>query len=99
MGGGTKGPAMCSDAAIKLDDALQRQRARAANHPHGQPGKVLGCHGWSPIMKALPYLDYNNFWIIPMAHALLYGVVRSFWKLILTKPAAGEQNACALERM
>lgn len=50
-------------------------------------------------MKALPYLDYNNFWIIPMAHALLYGVVRSFWKLILTKPAAGEQNACALKRM
>ncbi len=85
------GPHFCSDPAIKLTAEAQKQRGNAveAPPPGSMPGRVVGCHGYSPIMRALSYLDYNNFWIIPMAHALLYGVVKGFWKLILSKPEPG----------
>jgi hypothetical protein len=40
--------------------------------------KVEGCHGMSPFIRKLPYADYNNLWIVPIGHNLLFGVVASF---------------------
>lgn len=37
-----------------------------------------GCHGMSPVVELLPYVDYNNVWIVPVGHCLLFGVVSNF---------------------
>ena len=37
-----------------------------------------GYKGVSFLHKALPYLSYIDAWIMPVAHALLYGVVKKF---------------------
>lgn len=49
-----------------------------------------GCHGVSPIIELLPYADYNNVFVVPICHALLYGPVKKFLELIVpsTAPAA-----------
>ena len=66
------------------------QRLRAPSVESGAArAKDAGCHGWSLPFKYLDYLDYNNLWVIPMSHALVYGVMKGFWKLLLTPPPSG----------
>lgn len=55
----------------------------------GTAAREVGCHGISPVLKHLDYADHNNIWIIPMAHALIYGAVKFFRRLLLTGPSAG----------
>jgi hypothetical protein len=45
----------------------------------------IGCHGVSPLISALGYLDYNNAFPVPIAHAGPYGVVKRFWNLIFSR--------------
>jgi hypothetical protein len=40
--------------------------------------KFEGCHGLSSIVEFLPYVDYNNVWIVPVGHCLLFGVTSNF---------------------
>lgn len=47
--------------------------------------KDMGCHGISPVVDALSYVHYNNLFPIPIAHAGPYGVVPTFWNLILSQ--------------
>ena len=47
--------------------------------------KHIGCHGTSILLKALPYIQPGNFFLVPFAHALLYGVVKDFWGRLLPK--------------
>lgn len=42
-----------------------------------------GAKGLSVIHYMLPYCDYNNLFIVPVAHVLLYGLVASFISYIL----------------
>jgi hypothetical protein len=37
-----------------------------------------GCKGLSPFVELLEYVDYNTIHLVPIAHALLYGVVADF---------------------
>lgn len=46
----------------------------------------LGCKGTSPF-AALPGYNQETFFHYPVAHALLYGVLRDFWRLVLRKPS------------
>lgn len=86
---GSWGKAFCSDDRIKLSDAEQWNRAQLVeNDP--RTARDWGCHGISPVVKHLKYVDYNNIWVMPMSHALIYGAVRQFWKLVLTPPPTGE---------
>lgn len=48
-----------------------------------------GCHGTSLIYQYLPYVDYNLVHIVPVAHAMLHGLIKDFWKLLLSKKEAG----------
>lgn len=36
--------------------------------------KEAGCSGVSVIPEELPYVSYNNLWLFPVCHALLFGV-------------------------
>ncbi len=86
---GSWGKAFCGADRIKLSDAEQTRRAQAVENKEGT-AKDLGCHGVSPVKKHLEYVDYNNIWVMPMSHALIYGAVRHFWKLLLTPPPSGK---------
>lgn len=71
----------------------ERQWARAISAGQPQnPARDVGAHGISTVLKHLDYADYNNIWIIPMSHALIYGAVKLFWRLLLTGPSAGENH-------
>jgi hypothetical protein len=50
----------------------------------------VGSNGISPFVAALPYVDYNNLFLVPIAHAGLCGVVKDFWYHVLSSPSRGE---------
>ena len=81
---------MCSDPDIKYSDHMQRLRGIAAELPAGEVDtSTLGCHGRNLFDKYLRYVCINNLHVIPLAHALLYGVLKDFLKYLLgTKKTA-----------
>lgn len=85
------GKAYCGTERIKVSHAKQWERAVRMEQP-GTAARDVGCHGISPVLKYLDYVDYNNIWVIPMSHALIYGAVKLFWGLLLTRPTAGEHT-------
>lgn len=50
----------------------------------------LGTLGRSIFMRELKYCDYNNLFVVPIAHAGLCGVVKDFWKVVLGTTARGQ---------
>lgn len=36
------------------------------------------------MTSTLPYVSYNNIFVVPTFHLLLHGVVKTFWKRIVT---------------
>jgi len=65
------------DALLYLTD--EEQVARAQLFEEGKhTSSELGCKGMSFFINKVHYLSYNNFFIVPIAHALLYGVVKKF---------------------
>jgi hypothetical protein len=47
-----------------------------------QAAKQQGCNGLSAIAD-ISYVSYNNIWVAPVIHMLLYGVVAEFLRHIL----------------
>ena len=93
------GKAYCGEDKTTTGDALsishdkQCERAmRVENDCTEANIRDLGCHGLSPAVRHLDYVDYNNLFVVPICHAVLYGIVKSFWKLLLTPPAAGDDT-------
>jgi len=72
----------CGDARIKYTHAQQVLRGRRAESGEVLP-KHIGCFGRSIFVKELDYVDSNNIWVAPIAHAGLYGVVKNFLSLVL----------------
>ena len=69
---------------LKLNDRKQRKRGEAIDKvAREQPkeakkaAKRLGVHG-STLFARLQYVDLQNVWMVPLCHALLYGVVKDF---------------------
>jgi hypothetical protein len=81
---------LCGDAAMRLSDAFQRCRADVVDRGERLPTDV-GCHGRSIFVKHLSYVDYNNLFVVPIAHAGLLGVVKDFWTHVLAATPRGEQ--------
>ncbi len=66
----------------------QHERARAAEsslESEDHLGQALGVYGYCSLLRDLPYLDYNNVYILPFAHAFLLGVLKDFVFLLLGK--------------
>ena len=67
--------------ALKKGDVAERKR-------HLQAAEKLaterGCKG-ANVFASLPHVDIQNFFLVPAAHALLYGVVKRFVQTILGK--------------
>ena len=68
---------MCGDIAMKLtQEDLNTQCLAADEEPSLAP--LVGCHGTGLLIKHLPYVDYFTIFQIPVAHSLLYGLVKDF---------------------
>lgn len=86
--------------ASKLAVAQAEAEAAEARRQGMQPAPIpdlvdpygVGCHGVSPLLKALNYLDYQNTFVVPVPHAGLLGVVKDFWAHVLM-PQASHQHA------
>ncbi len=80
--------AKCGDPRIRLTHEQQVARARyieTVNPADTETATLWGCHGWSPILKKLRYLDYNDVWLVPFGHAAMLGLVKRFWGLCIGK--------------
>lgn len=53
---------------------------------------LVGCKGLSVFPKYLPYVDYNNFFTVPICHALLYGVLKNFISILYEKDGTGNSR-------
>ena len=76
-----------NDADRCISHEEQVSRAELMEEDNGKPESELlpakfGCHGWCPFLKQLPYLDYNDFFLLPWYHATYLGLVKDFWKLV-----------------
>ena len=78
---------------------VQQQKSRAdvaeniAQFSSMYPGlkqEHSGSKGHSVFAKKLDYILPANFFLVPFAHALLYGVLKDFWGALLP-PKTGEQ--------
>ena len=81
----------CGHEDLILSDAEQRARAAAMDTiARPQDFSVFGCHETSPLVKHLSYVHYCNVWLVPIAHAFLFGLVKDFWKLLLSTSKRGQ---------
>lgn len=74
--------ALCGDSRIRISHAHHMDRAQVVESNHDL-ASALGCHGISCIAKELSYIDMNNVWVVPIAHAALFGVIKKFWHFVL----------------
>ena len=75
---------MCGHPRAYLTEEAQLSRGRLVDHSEdGNLFRLLGCHGVSPLVKAIPYVSYLDTWVQPVAHSLLFGLVKDFWTLLL----------------
>jgi hypothetical protein len=73
-------PCNVGDADTKLEHDECVARAEAVESGVAQSSDV-GCHGFSPFLKCLPYLHYVNAFPLPVAHAALQGICKMLLKL------------------
>lgn len=72
------------DRRLLLSHEDQVARAIRVQDSNAHPSHE-GVHGYSCIPRALSYVDYNNIWILPVSHTILFGVARTFLKHIFRK--------------
>jgi hypothetical protein len=72
----------CGAAEAALSDQDQRDRDELVDVGL-RLATDLGTHGSSPFVQQLDYVDYNNLFVVPVAHAGLLGVVKDFWYHLL----------------
>eukprot|EP00873_Tetraselmis_striata_P043400 jgi/Tetstr1/463664/TSEL_008525.t1 len=75
--------AYCGDAHLQLSSADMRYLAKEAGAGRIVP-TIAGTSGLSPFVRWLLYISYVDFWPLPIAHALLLGVVKDFWEYVGT---------------
>lgn len=46
--------------------------------------KYRGCTGVSMVVRELTYIDYTTVFVLPLAHAFLYGILKNFWNMLLS---------------
>ncbi|GLI64632.1 hypothetical protein VaNZ11_007950 [Volvox africanus] len=76
--------ARCGDPRIMVSHEMHLKRAALAMKDPQWTG-IVGCKGLSPIIRELDYCNYNDVFVVPVAHAALFGVIKRFWNTILGK--------------
>ena len=55
--------------------------------------RKAGRSGVSSFLTELTYLDAANFWLVPVAHTLLLGLVKGFWNRVLAQVSTCQAHA------
>lgn len=77
------------DSRLQVSDLEQLARGRRVDRGE-TTAKMEGCLGVSIVAEIIPYISPNNFWIVPVPHALLFGVIAGFFDYALRPlPMAG----------
>lgn len=71
------------------DDMVARGHAVEAGE---RKASDVGAKGTAPIVKQLSYVHAVNIWTLPVAHALLYGIVKDFWNRVLATVPRGQER-------
>lgn len=83
--------ALCGDPDIRITSEMQKARANfVSDYPAASHD--VGCHGWALFVRELPYLEYNDMWVLPVAHAALLGVCKRFWQEVLGPLGADKED-------
>ena len=85
---GRNAPTWCTRTYSPL---LQVARAQRVERGEALPSEE-GCNGYCPLVAGLPYLDYKFMWRLPLAHAMLSGIVPDFINLIITTGTLKEEE-------
>jgi hypothetical protein len=83
----------CGAPPTKISHKTHCARGKAVDKQLAEASDA-GCHGMSLIVKKLKYCDYNDTFVVPIAHAGLCGVVKDFWYQLLKTPARGQPAPC-----
>lgn len=84
--------AFCGDYSILLTDEQQRARVECLMHfqttlapsAFDKLKSHFGVNGPSPVVEHLGhYVHYNDIFLVPIAHASLYGVLKTYLKFML----------------
>ena len=81
------------DARLKLTHEQHCAIARMVESGQAQPKKA-GRRGFCAIIRALAYTHYADLFVVPVAHALLLGLVKGFWNALLKTVRGGCDHAC-----
>jgi hypothetical protein len=89
-----------NDPMLRMADGDQEDRAadvqelnddtKVSNNQLTNTYKEQGCRGLPALPNTLEYLSYNNMYLVPFAHAFLYGVVKSFVAYAFRKSGDGK---------
>lgn len=63
------------------------------HHIPGANFSEVGVKGYCSFVSLLPYVCPNNLFVLPVAHLLLYGVIRDINRYIFTKPRTTHKYA------
>lgn len=72
------------EARLKLTHKQHCRLALLLETKHAHPQKA-GRRGFCAIVMALKYTHYANLFVVPVAHALLLGLVKGVWNALLKK--------------
>jgi hypothetical protein len=75
---------LAGDDRIKLSETEQLERMKSADADKMNAKECLpkyGIKGTNIFNERLDYISFNNIWVVPTYHMLLFGVVKSFWTL------------------
>jgi hypothetical protein len=79
-----EGGMFMDDARLKLTHEQHCRLARLVESNQAKPQRA-GRRGFCAIIRALKYTHYANLFVVPVAHALLHGLIRTFWNALLKK--------------
>jgi hypothetical protein len=80
----------CGDGVFQLTHDDHLERAEQVDSGHWKNTRA-GCNGLSPVIKILDYTRYDRVFACSVAHAMLLGLLKDFWGLLLCKVKQGEE--------
>lgn len=80
---------LCGDALFKLSHEQHLERAEKVEAGEWDNTKA-GCNGLSPVIRLLEYTRYDRVFACSVAHAMLLGLVKDFWSLLLCHVKRGD---------
>ena len=81
--------ARLGDPIIILSSQHHKDRAAEVDVGDAYPFQA-GCHGTSLFVQALSYVDYNNLFLLPVAHAGYHGMIKGMLALWFGKFKQGK---------